>query len=144
MRADVLDGTNSSLVVSVGTGGQSTISVVTPGGQRAVASSKFTSLLPPTVMTKVAGDLQTARAGAVLSPLSVKITDSNQEGIPGVNVAFRIQSGGGGLSVLQAKTDGNGVASTLLTLPNTPGVVSVQASSDRIVDRLTFTVTATH
>jgi IPT/TIG domain len=142
-RADVLDGTNSSLVVSVGTGGQSTISVVSPGGLRAVASSKFTGLLPPTVMTKVAGDLQTGPASSVLSPLSVKIMDSNQAGIPGANVAFRIQTGGGTLSVLQAKTDENGVASTVLTLPSTPAVVSVQVSSDRIVDRLTFTETAT-
>lgn len=142
-RTDVVSGTTTSLQVEVGTGGLSTISVITPGGQKAVASTQFTGLLPPTAMAKVAGDGQTGPVNSALSLLSVQVMDSNQQGLPGINVTFQIQSGGGSLSVSQIQTDKNGIASTILTLPGSPGVVLVQVKADGLLDPLTFTETAT-
>jgi uncharacterized protein (TIGR03437 family) len=67
-------------------------------------------------------------SGSVLPPLQVQVTDSNQQPLPGVTVAFAVTAGGGTLSLRNAETDLNGVASTTLTLPSTAGAVSVIAT----------------
>lgn len=83
----------------------------------------------PAQMRIVSANNVTGAAGSALPPFQVLLTDANQFPLPGVTVNFAIASGGGSLSALTAHTNTVGVASTVLTLPATPGTVRVVATS---------------
>lgn len=77
------------------------------------------------------GNNQSAPAGTTLSkPLEVKaVNQYTGAAIPGVIVTFSDGGIGGTFSSPNAVTDSNGVASTNYTLPSTPQLISVTASS---------------
>ena len=138
----VLSGDSSTLVFKANGSGLSIISVLVPGGGQAVSSQPFLFLGSPRSFSKLAGDNQTAPVGTALQPFSVKITDMSGQGLPGLNIAWTVVSGSGSVSSRQSTTDDNGVASTVLTLGQTPGIVKVSAEPDAF-NPVVFTVTAT-
>jgi hypothetical protein len=78
----------------------------------------------------VSGNNQSGPAGSLLpSALKVQVKDQNT-GLPvaGVTVTFAVQTGGGSVSPLTVITNGEGWASTRLTLGPTPGQNTVKAS----------------
>jgi len=82
------------------------------------------------------------------NPLVVVVTDSAGVPVSGVTVSFAITqvpqgATGQALSVDRVNTDGQGRASTSLTLGNRPGTYMVQASAAGLLDSpITFTATA--
>jgi uncharacterized protein (TIGR03437 family) len=91
-------------------------------------------------MTIFSGNNATGAPGAVLPPLQVMISDANQLPLQDVPVSFSITSGGGSLSTRAVVTNAAGTASTVLTLPPSPGTVKVMATSGEF--SVTFTATA--
>src|SRR5262249_31984920 len=73
-------------------------------------------------------------------PLQVMVSDSKQSPLSGISVTFAIAGGGGSLSTRIAVTGATGLATTVLTLPPTPGDVKVVASVGS--SSVTFTDTA--
>ncbi len=102
------------------------------GEEAAFLADGFTiTATPPLFMTLVSGQLQNGPPGSTLpNPLVVRAQDSAGIGLPGVSVTFTVTFGGGRVSPTTAVTDGNGLASTRLTLGPQAGanVVSVTAS----------------
>lgn len=86
------------------------------------------------VMLYVSGDGQVQQTGSMLeSPFVVGTVDIGGNPVPGIAVSFAIDSvppgaTGQRLSVANTVTDSNGVASTVLTLGNVPGVYKVVAT----------------
>jgi adhesin/invasin len=86
------------------------------------------------VMLYVSGDGQVQQTGNVLeSPFVVGTVDIGGNPVPGVAVQFAIDSvppgaTGQRLSVANTATDSNGIASTVLTLGNVPGVYRIVAT----------------
>jgi uncharacterized protein YjdB len=67
--------------------------------------------LPPTAMSINGGDNQTALAGQPVPVRpSVKVTDAEGLGVPGITVTFSLRSGDGTISGATPVTDGSGVA----------------------------------
>jgi uncharacterized protein (TIGR03437 family) len=94
----------------------------------------------PAQMRIVSANNVTGAAGSALAPFQVLLSDANQVPLPGITVNFAIASGGGSLSALNVRTNTVGVASTVLTLPATPGTVRVAATSGDL--SATFNATA--
>ncbi|MBI2150556.1 MAG: hypothetical protein HYU27_08125, partial [Acidobacteria bacterium] len=94
----------------------------------------------PANITIAGGDNAIGGAGASLPPFQVMISDARQVPLPGVTVNFVITSGGGFLSARTVTTNEKGVATTVLTLPLTPGTVRVVATSGEVSG--VFTATA--
>jgi hypothetical protein len=62
-------------------------------------------------IAKVSGDLQEGIAGeTLLQPLTVRVTDAQGTGVPGVQVEFAVTAGGGTIAGSPATTDAQGVA----------------------------------
>ena len=92
----------------------------------------------------VSGNGQTGSINATLqSPIVFKVTNTADNPVAGVTVAFSISSGVGTLSPTTAVTDANGTASTQLTLGSAAGDVEVTATvqGGSIVARATATAT---
>lgn len=94
----------------------------------------------PAQMTIVGGNNATGAIGTALPPLQVMISDANKIPLSGVSVNFAVTSGGGSLSARTVLTNAAGIASTVLTLPEIPGVVRVAATRGQL--SVTFTATA--
>jgi large repetitive protein len=96
-------GAQSLTATAVGNGAPANLSV-------AFVASALTAA--PAKLTKVAGDGQTAAAGAsVATPPSVKVTDADDNPIQGVLVTFAVTGGGGTVSpTAPVATGTNGIA----------------------------------
>jgi uncharacterized protein (TIGR03437 family) len=94
----------------------------------------------PAEMTIVNGNNGSGPAGAVLPPLRVAVAGVDHSPLVGVQVTFSVTSGGASVSTHTAFTDNEGIASTVVTLPSSPGVAQIVASSGAL--SVTFTVTA--
>jgi uncharacterized protein (TIGR03437 family) len=94
----------------------------------------------PAQITIVNGNNAAGMPGSVLPALQVSVTDANQNPVTGIAVTFSVTTGGGSVSVPTAFTNNAGIATTVLTLPSSPGVVQVVASSGAL--SVTFTLTA--
>jgi hypothetical protein len=146
IRQEILSGNSTTLRVKM-EGGAQFIIVLTPGGGKAATSVPLKIINRPCKIAPIAGDNQTAKVRSKLKPLFVKVTDACEwtgkdgEGVPGEKVVFRIVQGAGSLTVKEAITDDNGIASTILTLGPMPGVVKVVA--EHPVGKVNFTATAT-
>jgi len=77
------------------------------------------------------GDRQTRNVGTVLAqPFEVRVTDTNNNGVPGYAVTFRVLAGGGSLVEPQpVQTDAQGYARSTLILGPTPGINVVSAEA---------------
>ena len=83
----------------------------------------------PKMVTIVSGDLQQGGSQTALgNPLVVLVRDQYGDPLSGVNIAFRVTSGGGSLSRPTARTNRAGRAETTLTLTSEPGIHQVEAS----------------
>jgi hypothetical protein len=81
----------------------------------------------PEFMQKTAGDEQSGAAGVALpQALEVKVTDKAGRGISGFTVSFAASAGS--VNPQSMSTDANGLARTVLTLPNATANVTVTAS----------------
>ena len=89
----------------------------------------------PHQLDKVSGDKQTATPGQKLKePLKIKVTDKNGKILAGVDVEWKIKSGGGSLSNTEGKTNAQGIA----TAEWTPG-----STGDQEVSVLVNTIAGT-
>jgi uncharacterized protein (TIGR03437 family) len=107
------------------------------------ASASFTlSVLVPSVgIQLVSGDGQNTTINAGFpAPLVVKVVDANNNGVPGVQVAFQVTTGSATLGTPTATTDSSGQASTTVQASSTAGTIVVTASSNGF--NVTFTLTA--
>ena len=83
----------------------------------------------PRTLTIVSGDDQQGPLGTPLGdPLVVSVLDQNGSPYAGAAVTFRVTSGDGTVSVLAARTDAGGRASTALTLGGVPGANTVEVT----------------
>ncbi len=94
----------------------------------------------PARIVMVSGNNASGGVGSTLPPLTVQVLDADGSPVAAVPVTFAITSGGGSLSARTASSDASGRASTLLTLPATPGAIQVVAAAGSV--SITFTVTA--
>jgi len=91
-------------------------------------SATSTNPTPTFTITIGSGNNQTGTVGnALAQSLVAHVTDANGPA-SGQTVTFQVTAGGGSLSTLSAQTDGNGDASTNLTLGANAGTNSVKAS----------------
>ena len=91
--------------------GTNTLQASIPGGIPAVTFTATAATAPPTSIFVNAGDKQSATAGsAVAVAPSVKVTDADGLGVPGVSVAFAVTSGGGSIEISNGVTNVQGIA----------------------------------
>jgi alpha-tubulin suppressor-like RCC1 family protein len=98
----------------------------------------------PSKLVLVAGDGQKDTTHAVLAtPLTVRATDASDNPVPGVAVQFAFTKGAGVLSPA-LPTDSAGLSSTKLTLGDSAGTYTVQATSGTLQGSpVNFSATAT-
>ncbi len=97
---------------------------------------------PPTKLTQVGGDGQSAVVGTQLPlQLSAQVTDAVGNPKPGVLVTFAVTSGGGTLSTTSAISDPTGTASVRWTLGSIAGTQTAAVLVSGLTP-LTFTATA--
>jgi len=125
--AEIVSGDASTLVVDAAAA-SGPITVLVPGGGRAVSAGAFALLGPPSELRIAGGDHQTGPVGVALQPLSVTLVDFKGSGLPGETIQFQVVSGAGTLSTVQAVTDDSGLATVTLT-PTHAGLVQVAASA---------------
>lgn len=83
-----------------------------------------------TSITLVSGDAQSGgRTTTLGSPLVVKVSDAQGDGVSGVTVNWEVTSGAGTLSAASTTTDAGGQASVAYDLGHLPGANTVIASS---------------
>ncbi len=110
-----------------------------PGINRVVASVEAVGTVtlravgltaPPSALTKVAGDGQTAEVGSdVPTPPLVKVTDVDGNPVAMVPVVFSVASGGGSVTPAEASTDSEGLVGVgSWTLGTTAGPNTLTAS----------------
>ena len=100
---------------------------------------------PETASRMVRGNGQTAPRGTVLpKAFTVRVVDAAGRPVAGVQVTFRVASGGGsiGASQVRVNTNASGLAEVTLTLGPNPGSNTVTATGSSLVT-LTFTATGT-
>ena len=99
----------------------------------------------PAIITKVAGDGQSAVAGsAVAVPPSVKVTDAASVPVAGQAVTFAVSSGGGSVTGGSTTTNAAGIATVgSWTLGSTPGPNTLTASATGTPLTATFGATGT-
>jgi hypothetical protein len=112
-----------------------------------VPSVPFTATATSDVPTKIAlngGDNQTAAIGSTLAiPLSVKVTDGNNNPVANVAVTWTAQDGGS-VSAPTSNTNGSGIAQVSRTLGLVPGSYGTTAAVDGLTGSpVTFTATGT-
>jgi uncharacterized protein (TIGR03437 family) len=90
------------------------------------------------------GNFQTAFTGQPLpKALKVMVTGTSGFGVPGVTVNFAVTSGSATLSATSVQTDSAGIASVIVTMGPTPGVVVVTAAVPFLANVQPFQFTAT-
>ena len=92
----------------------------------------------PETLQKISGDKQRGSLNKRLAkPFVVSVRDANNEPVAGVQVTFRVTTGGGSLSVAKPWTDSNGHAETFLTLRRSL-INDVEANVSGVSDSVTF------
>ena len=101
-------------------------------------------------MALVSGDAQSDSIRATLAPMSIRITDSGGNPVPGIQVSFALSGApfgqsGASVSDTLVTTDSLGLAATTLTLGNKTGAYAVRATTTALPGRENiFSATATH
>ncbi len=115
--------------------------VATLGDLDPVVFNASATAAPPTKLTQVGGDGQSAVVGTQLPlDLSVQVTDAVGNPKSGVLVTFAITSGGGTVSATSAISDATGTASIHWTLGTTAGTQTAAALVSGLTP-VTFTAT---
>ncbi|MGA2877337.1 MAG: Ig-like domain-containing protein [Bryobacteraceae bacterium] len=132
------NGNASALAVLGSIGG---VAQVTATAGSASATFNLTVNIPSAGLQKVSGDQQsTVINTAFASPLTVKVVDSNGNGVTGAQVNFQVASGVATLGTSSAITDSTGQASTTVTAGGTAGAITVSATSSTF--SVSFSLTA--
>jgi uncharacterized protein YjdB len=115
----------------------------TVGTLPAVTFNAVATAQAASTIAKVAGDAQTAAAGAnVPVAPSVKVTDKFGNPVAGVLTTFNVASGGGSVTGASANTDANGVATVgSWRLGTTVGTNTLTATASGLTP-VTFTATS--
>jgi len=115
----------------------------TVGTLPAVTFNAVATAQAASTIAKVAGDAQTAAAGAnVAVAPSVKVTDKFGNPVAGVLTTFSVASGGGSVTGAAANTDANGVATVgSWRLGTTVGTNTLTATASGLTP-VTFTATS--
>ncbi|MDB4899677.1 MAG: hypothetical protein JWN53_1485 [Gemmatimonadetes bacterium] len=130
--------------------GPNTLTVTTSAGVLDGSPATFVVIAtvgPATTVTKVAGDAQTARAGAAV-PVNpaVRVTDALGNVVPNATVTFTASSGGV-VTAGSATTGADGVATvgswTLSTIAGANSLVATVAVSSGTAPSATFSATGT-
>ena len=91
-----------------------------------------------TIMVSAGGNKQTGKRGTQLAKaLIVTLKDQYGNGVPNVTVTFTDNGAGGTLSSPSAITNSAGSASTMYTLPPTPGTFTITASAGSLLFNFT-------
>jgi len=109
-------------------------------GQAAVVARLLTEQTPartsltvqprPSAIAVTGGNAQTGPVGgALLQPITVRVTAADGLGVQGVAVTFAVTTGGGSLSTTLGTTDSSGYASVVWTLGNAAGSQTVTATA---------------
>jgi uncharacterized protein (TIGR03437 family) len=98
-------------------------------GTSAIATFSLTSQAVASSMNIVSGGGQSTSVNTPFAaPLTVQITDVNNNPVVGVTVTFTVTSGNVSLGATSAVTNAQGQASTLATAGQTPGTIVITAS----------------
>ncbi len=97
-------------------------------GTTAIATFNLTSQPVLSGMSIVSGNNQTTTINTAFSPLTVQVSDVNNNPIVGVTVTFTVTSGNVAINPTTAVTNSQGQASTTATAAQTAGVSTVTAS----------------
>lgn len=93
----------------------------------------FTATATPGAASRLiqpAGDGQAWMIGTVLpKPLTVTVADQYGNGVPNTTVAWQVTSGSASVNPTNAMSNASGVAQTTVTLGNTPGPITITATS---------------
>ncbi|HEV2130959.1 MAG TPA: Ig-like domain-containing protein [Longimicrobiaceae bacterium] len=118
---------NASGRVSALRPGSVTITATSEG--RAGTASVTVESAPPARLEIHSGDDQRGTKKTPLpDPLAVRVTDAQNNPVPGVTVTWTIQSGKGTVTPASSETDANGIARTQWTLGSKPGSQKARAS----------------
>lgn len=100
------------------------------GGETPTGTGNGNGVGSATSITLVSGDAQSGGRSTTLgSPLVVKVSDAQGNGVSGVTVDWEVTLGAGTLSAASATTDAGGQASVTYDLGHLPGANTVTASS---------------
>jgi len=94
----------------------------------AVKKLMATRLDEPATLRLLTGDDQEGRLGQTVNRLAVEVWTFGGRYAAGQVVSFAITVGAGTLSTAQATTGEDGIAATVLTIGDTPGLVTVEAT----------------
>lgn len=72
------------------------------------------------------------------APLVVRVVDSRQQPVAGIEVNWEVVSGGGSVDPTVSTTGSNGMASTTWTLGSSKGLQEVKAQADELLNAATF------
>ncbi len=100
------------------------------GGETPTGTGNGNGVGSATSIALVSGDAQSGgRTTTLGSPLVVKVSDAQGNGVSGITVNWEVTSGAGTLSAASATTDAGGQASVTYDLGHLPGANTVIASS---------------
>jgi uncharacterized protein (TIGR03437 family) len=109
-------------------------------GNTSVSATFHLTVNPPSVtITKISGDGQSVMIGQAFQPLTVQVTDSSGNALPGIAVSFNVTSGVATPNSRTATTNAQGLASAAFTAGATPGQIAIVASAGG--QSATFTLT---
>ena len=96
----------------------------------------------PHILVKISGDGQEGAPGEELNPLVIEVRDQHGSALQGAQVTFAVTAGdvrfNGQYTVVNATTDANGRAESLLTLGNHIGQNTVEVTVGDIEQTVTF------
>lgn len=96
----------------------------------------------PHILVKISGDGQEGAPGEELNPLVIEVRDQHGSALQGAQVTFAVTAGdvrfNGQYTVVNATTDANGRAESLLTLGNHIGQNTVEVTVGDIEQKVTF------
>jgi Big-like domain-containing protein/glucodextranase-like protein/carboxypeptidase family protein len=114
--------------------GNNVVSVASPGFVGEVMFSETSTVGSPATIHVVSGDMQKGQGGLTLpEPLQVIVTDSGGNPVPGVQVTYTVNKGGGSLEGNQTvakTTDNDGKAAAVLTLALAEGINNNVVTAD--------------
>ncbi|MEO8336147.1 MAG: Ig-like domain-containing protein, partial [bacterium] len=134
-------GDATGTLTGLGKRGVAVVSAITPLG--VTGSSRITFVPAAARVIVISGGGQTGVAGSALAqPLVVEVQATDNLPVPGAAVTFRAVTAGGSVQQATAVADGNGRASTTLTLGLTTGLYAFEAGSGALTP-VSVTATAT-
>jgi hypothetical protein len=132
----------ASVDYTTGTKGGNLQILATVSGFPSATFYEYVIAGPPTAVTKVSGDAQSAAPSTLLTkPLVVKVTDRYGNVVPGTSVSFADGAVGGSFSANPVVTGSTGTASVNYTTPAKAGTVTIKATVSGVSTAASFTVT---